>query len=411
MKQYALDTHLVHTDRLVNSPEDGAVHTPTSNSVLFEFEDVADLEAVFQGKKAGHVYSRSSSGSAVALQNLLNELEGGVAATVFSTGMAAISATFFSLLRAGDHIVVSQFLFGNTRSFMQALEGFGIEISFVDISDADSVEKAMKENTKLVFCETIANPVTQVAAMYEIGDICERKNVLLIVDNTMTPFVMFNSKAVKSSLVITSLTKYIAGHGSVLGGVVVDTGLYNWEYYSNISEKYKVPDSNLWGMTQIRKRGLRDMGATLAPSSAHAISVGLETLKLRMQKSCENAMAIAQYMQSSDKFKRVHYPGLNVHPHHTRAADIFGGQFGAILSFELADGLDFRAYLNKLNLVINATHLGDTRTLALPVSTTIFYENGLTQRQQMGISENLIRLSVGIEDTNDLLADFKAAFS
>ncbi|MFC3120455.1 cystathionine gamma-synthase family protein [Agaribacter flavus] len=410
MKPYALDTHLVHTDRLLNSPEDGAVHTPTSNSVLFEFEDVSDLEAVFQGKKTGHVYSRSSSGSAVALQNLLNDLEGGVAATVFSTGMAAISATLFSLLRTGDHIVVSQFLFGNTRSFMQALEDFGVQISFVDISDSEQVSQSITDNTKMVFCETIANPVTQVAALQEIGEICAQENIILVVDNTMTPFVMFDSKAVKSSLVITSLTKYIAGHGSVLGGVVVDTGLFDWRKYPNILEKYKGADANLWGMTQIRKRGLRDIGATLAPSSAHPISVGLETLKLRMQRSCENALAIARYMHASDKFKTVHYPGLDTHPHHQRASQLFDGGYGAILSFELADGIDFREYLNKLALVINATHLGDTRTLALPVSSTIFYENGAEQRKAMGISENLIRLSVGIEDTQDLLNDFASGF-
>jgi O-acetylhomoserine (thiol)-lyase len=405
------NTQLVHGDRLLNRPQHGAVHEATNNSVLFEFDDVADLEAVFQGRKPGHVYSRSSSGSAVALQNMLNALEGGVGAVCFATGMAGISSTMFSLLKAGDHVIVSRYLFGNTLSFFQTLSEFDIAVSYVDVSNVASVAEAVQSNTKAVFCESIANPGTQVSDLEAIGDVCEQHNILFIIDNTMTPACLLDAKAVKASLVATSLTKYIAGHGNVLGGVIADLGNYDWSKFENISDKYKVADQQQWGLTQIRKRGLRDMGATLAPSAAHQISVGLETLNLRMQQTCSNGLALAEYFEQHSGVNKVFYPGLKNHPHHTRAGKLFSHQYGGILSIELAEHIDLRAFINALELIICATHLGDTRTLVLPVATTIFYENGAQQREAMGISDSLLRFSIGIENIQDLIADIDRAMS
>jgi O-acetylhomoserine (thiol)-lyase len=411
VKKLAFDTKLVHADRKINKPQFGAVHESTNNSVLFEFEDVQDLVDVFQGKKTGHVYSRSSSSSAVSLQNVLNELEGGIGAVVFATGMAAISSTFLSLLKSGDHIVVSQYLFGNTRSFMATIEGFGISVSFVDVTDVKNVQEACNVNTKMVFCETIANPVTQVSDLQGIGDWCESNNILFALDNTMTPSVLLDAKAVKASLLLTSLTKYIGGHGNVLGGVLVDTGLFNWDTYTNIDNQYRVADQQQWGLTQVKKRGLRDMGATLAPQSAHLVSIGLETLTMRLRKTCANAQALAKYLSTHKGVDVVHFPGLEHHPQHVRAKTLFKRGFGGILSVELNKQIDPHAFLNALSLVISATHLGDTRTLALPAASTIFFENGARERAKMGIADSLIRISLGIEDIEDILADFDQAFA
>lgn len=413
VKKLQQATALVHADKKLNSPQFGGVHEATNNSVLFDFDDVADLEAVFQGKKAGHVYSRSSSSSAVSLQNILAELDGGIASTVFATGMAAISAAFYSLLRAGDHIIVSQFLFGNTRSFFDHLQQFAIIVEYVDVTNADNVTNAVNENTKMVFCETIANPNTQIADLYNIGECCEKHKLIFVVDNTMSPCVMFNANAVKASLLTTSLTKYVAGHGNVLGGAIVDLGNFNWQTYTNIDDFYKSAQPAMWGTVQIRKKGLRDMGATLAPQSAHLVSVGLETLAMRMQKVGENALAIAKYLHSSDCVTHVNYPGLPEHAQHDLAKQLFEAKsgFGGILSFEIRPNINMRAFLNKLELTLIATHLGDTRTLALPVATTIFYENGPAKRADMGISETLIRLSIGIEDAQDIIDDLHQAFN
>lgn len=409
MKKPVNNTQLVHADRLLNRPQHGAVHEATNNSVLFEFEDVADLEAVFQGKKPGHVYSRSSSGSAVALQNMLADLESGLGAVTFATGMAAISSVLFSLLKAGDHVIVSQYLFGNTRSFMETLENFAIDISFVDVTDAQWVREAIKENTKLVFCESIANPVTQVSDMQGISELCAERGLLFILDNTMTPAPILDAKSLNVSMLITSLTKYIGGHGNVLGGVAVDLGNYDWQRYPNIVDKYKVGDTSQWGLTQVRKRGLRDMGATLAPGSAHQVAIGFETLSLRLHKTCENAMAVAKFLQQHQSVQKVYYPGLVAHPQHVRASELFSGMYGGILSFELSENVNMRDFLNALQLVISATHLGDTRTLALPAASTIFYENGPEQRAAMGVVDSLIRMSIGIEDAQDINADIARA--
>lgn len=410
LKSKGFTTRLVHADRLLNTPESGAVHQATNNSVLFEYKDAQCLVDVFQGKKAGHVYSRSSSGSNTALQNILTHLESGIGAITFSTGMAAITATMLSLFKAGDHLIVSHFLFGNTRSFAETMQSLGIELSFVDVTDVQNVKAAFTHNTKAVYLETIANPVTQVADLRAIGQLCESKKVLFLVDNTMTPANIFNANSVLASLTISSLTKYIAGHGNVLGGVVVDTGLFDWNNFDNILPIYRGPDKTQWGLTQIRKRGLRDMGGTLAADSAHAISIGLETLVLRTDKVCENAMRLASYLHNHNKVSAVYYPGLADHPQHFLARELFDG-YGGILSLDLVDDIDPIEFLNALKLVICATHLGDTRTLALPVASTIYFESSAKERQEMGVNDNMIRMSIGIEDIDDIVADFEQAFA
>jgi len=410
LKNKGFTTRLVHADRLLNTPENGAIHQATNNSVLFEYKDAQGLVDVFQGKKAGHVYSRSSSGSNAALQNILTHLEGGIGAITFATGMAAITATMLSLFKTGDHLIVSHFLFGNTRSFAETLLSLGIELSFVDVTDVQKVKAAFKHNTKGVYLETIANPVTQVADLWAIGQLCKSKKVLFLVDNTMTPANIFDANSVLASLTISSLTKYIAGHGNVLGGAVVDTGLFDWGGFDNILPIYRGPDKTQWGLTQIRKRGLRDMGGTLSPDSAHAISIGLETLVLRTEKVCENAMRLASYLHNHDKVSAVYYPGLAGHPQHYLAREYFQG-YGGILSVDLVDAIDPIQFLNTLNLVICATHLGDTRTLALPVASTIYFESSAKERQEMGVNDNMIRMSIGIEDIDDIVADFQQAFA
>lgn len=411
MSNKSLATRLVHSDRIINKAADGAVHTSTNNSVLFEFDDVSELEAVFQGKKAGHVYSRSSSNSAVALQNLITDFEQGVGAAVFSTGMAAINAVLFSLLKTGDHLIASQYLFGNTRSLLETLANFGVEITYIDVTDAKQLEQSIRSNTVMFFTESIANPGTQVSELKALGQICASNSIVFVLDNTMTPFCMLDAKTINANIITCSLTKYIAGHGNVLGGAAIDLGNFDWREFNNINEAYKFCEYEQWAITQIRKKGLRDMGATLAPQSAHSISIGLETLQMRMAKTCENALRIAEFLNQHSLVKEVLYPGLEQHPQHELAKQLFDNHFGGILSFELDSSVDIRAFINDLTLVIAATHLGDTRTLILPVASTIFYENGPQQRKEMGISDTLVRMSIGIEDCQDVIKDLQNALS
>ncbi|MFO6422662.1 cystathionine gamma-synthase family protein [Motilimonas sp. KMU-193] len=407
MSSKGFTTQLIHSDRLLGL-EYGAIHAPIHPSVPYGYQDVNDLVDVFQGKQAGHAYARQSTPTMDALSHKICQLEQGVATLVFGTGMAAICAAFLTLLKKGDHLICSRFVFGNTSSVMATLQGYGIEVSLVDATNIEEVQAAKQANTKMVFVETIANPVTQIAALAEIGEFCLAEGLIYAVDNTMTSAYLFQPKSVHASLIISSLSKYFGGHGNALGGSVTDTGLFDWSQYDNIFAGYRKGDSKLWGINQIKKKGLRDMGGSLSSEAAHLLSVGSDTLALRMQRQCHNAMSLAKLLDAHPKVAKVYYPGLNDHPQHQRAKNLFR-DFGAILSFDLVDGIDCCEFLNKLQCVISATHLGDNRTLALPVASTIYFEMGLAARQAMGISENMIRCSIGIEDTQDLLDDFSAA--
>lgn len=401
-------TTILHSDRL-GKPEHGSLHKPIHTSVTYGHEDVQDLVDIFQNKKKGYAYSRQGNPTITALEQKVTQMEKGLASIAFSTGMAAISATVMALIKHTDHVVASSFLFGNTRSIFQTYIDMGLNITFVDATDVENVRNEIKENTRLVFVETIANPATQIADLEAIGELCAQKGIIYMVDNTMTSPYLFNPIDVKAGLVINSLTKYIGGHGNALGGSVTDTGLINWTVYPNIFETFKkqVKPETL-GLTQIRKKGLRDSGGTLSPEAAHSISVGAETLALRLERSCDNALALAQYFESHPLIKNVFYPGVKSHPQHERAAKLFR-KFGGLMSIELDESVDCLAFLNKLKLVVKSSNLGDTRTLAIPVAQTIFFELGAERRAEMGIPETMIRLSIGIEDIDDLLEDFKTA--
>jgi O-acetylhomoserine (thiol)-lyase len=208
--------------------------------------------------------------------------------------------------------------------------------------------------------------------------------------------------------VVNSLTKCIGGHANALGGAVTDTGVYDWSNYPNLYTNYKTGHASSWGILQIRKKGLRDAGAALAPDAAHRLAVGAETLALRMERTCANALNLAACLEAHPRVSRVYYPGLESHPQHARAKALFRGA-GGLLAFELVVDDDCFEFIDRLQTVICSSHLGDTRTLAIPVAHTIFHETGAAGRARMGIADSLIRVSTGIEDIDDLIADFEQA--
>ena len=400
-------TLTLHSDRNAGI-EHGALHKPLHLSVAYGYADARDLVAVFQNRAQGFVYGRQGNPTAGALEAKITRMERGVATVCFATGMAAIGAAMMSLLREGDHLVASQFLFGNTVSMFNTLAGQGLDVTFVDATDVANVERALTPNTRIVFVETIANPRVQVADLARIGELCRTRGILYVVDNTMTTPWLFLPRDVHAGLVVNALTKYIGGHGNALGGSITDTGLFDWTRYPNIADSYKAAKPAMWGITQLRKKGLRDWGATLSAEQAHHIAVGAETLALRMERTCANALALAEFLAQQPQVRAVYYPGLASHPQRDIAQSLFRA-FGGLLSFELAEGVDLFDFLNRLRVVVLSSNLGDNRTLAIPVAHTIFWEIGPERRAQMGIAESLIRVSVGIEDTQDLLGDFAQA--
>ncbi len=409
MPKKGFNTTNLHSDRRDN-PEHGVLHKAIHPSVAYGYEDARELAEVFQGKRAGYNYGRQLNPTVTALQNKITAMEDGIATAAFATGMAAIASTMLSLLRQGDHIVSSAYLFGNTNSLFGTFQNLGIEVTFVDATDVNKVQAAIRGNTRLVFVETIANPVTQIADLTAIGALCKSENLIFCVDNTMTSPHLFRPKSVGASFSVNSLTKYIGGHGNALGGTITDTGLYDWTGFANIYDNYKSQDTALWGITQVKKKGLRDIGASLGPEAAHHLAVGSETLSLRMDKACNNAQKIAEFCEQHPKVKQVNYPGLPAHPQHERAKKLFKG-FGSIMSIDLVAGVDCFDVLNAMENIVSSSNLGDTRTLAIPVAHTIYYEMGAERRASMGIADSMLRFSIGIEEAEDLLADFEKALT
>lgn len=400
-------TTVLHSDR--QKPiEHGSLHKPIHTAVAFGYRDARELADVFQGKKPGYRYGRQGNPTVSALEDKITRMEDGIATLCFATGMAAIGAIVQGLLRAGDHVVSSSFLFGNTNSLWQTVSQQGMPVSFVDATNVANVERALQPNTRLVFVETIANPRTQVADLERIGALCRERGILYVVDNTMTSPYLFRPKAVGASLVVNALTKSIGGHGNALGGSLTDTGLFDWTRFPNIADSYKRFAPSAWGMAQLRAKGLRDFGAALGPEAAHHLAVGSETMALRIERESASALALARMLSEDPCVAAVHYPGLPSHPQHAIAASLFRA-FGGLFSFELKEGMDCFDYLNRLQIAVPASNLGDTRTLVIPVAHTIFHEMGRERRASMGIAESLIRVSVGIEDTEDLVEDFRQA--
>ena len=402
-------SQILHSDRL-GGVEHGSIHKPIHTAVTYGFDDARELAAVFQGKKPGYSYSRQINPTVKALEKKITLMESGLDTVAFATGMAAIGTTLFALLRQGDHIVSSAFLFGNTNSLFNSFASHGIDVTFVDATSASEVSAAVQENTRLVFVETIANPRTQIADLETIGRLCAEKGLVYVVDNTMTTPYLFQPVSVNASLVINSLTKYIGGHANALGGAVTETGNYDWSLFPNLYDDYKKGDTTSWGITQIRKKGLRDFGASLSAEAAHHISVGSDTLALRMEKACQNASLLARFLDGHPSVSKVYYPGLEAHPQFELGQRLFRFS-GALMGVELAGGKDCFDFLNHLQLVICTTNLGDTRTLGIPVAHSIYYEMGPERRRSMGIDDSLVRFSIGIEESEDLLADFEQALT
>lgn len=406
-KKYGFTTTILHSDRQ-KTIEHGSLHKPIHTSVTFGYNDARELASVFQGKQPGYRYGRQGNPTVAALEDKINKMENGYATICFATGMAAIGAVVQALLREGDHVVSSSYLFGNTNSLWLTAGVQGVDVSMVDATDVKNVAAAITPATRIVFVETIANPRTQVADLQRIGELCAERGIVYIVDNTMTTPYLFQPKSVGASIVINALTKSIGGHGDALGGALTDTGLYDWSRYPNIFDTYKRYPTVQWAMAQIRAKALRDFGASLGPEAAHRLAVGSETMALRLDRECASALAVAQMLEADDRVAAVHYPGLKSHPQHAISTALFSA-CGSLFSFELKDSIDCFDYLNRLKLGVSASNLGDTRTLVIPVAHTIFYEMGQERRASMGIAESLIRVSIGIEDTEDLVEDFRQA--
>lgn len=402
MKGFA--TKAVHGDMHTKDMH-GALRMPLYDSVAFEHESARDIQQSFEGKKPSHSYSRISNPSVDDFEQRIRLLFDALGVIAVSSGMAAIANVLLTLGQAGANIVTSRFLFGNTFSlFEKTLKPWGLEARYIDMTDAQALEKTIDENTCAIFFEVITNPQLEVADVAKVAGIAQKYNIPVILDGTLTTPYIFKSNQFGVDIEIISSTKYISGGATTVGGLIIDYGTFDWEDCARLEEDAgKFGDFTL--LLKLRREVYRNLGACLAPHNACMQTLGLETLSLRIDKSCVNALEIAQALEKHPKVKSVNYPGLKSSKYYETAQAQFNDKFGGILTFELNHRKECFQFIDSLNIVRRATNLNDNKTLILHPATTIFCEYSEAQKNEMQISDSMLRLSAGIEDVEDIIDD------
>ena len=386
-KKYGLGTTAIHAGTLKNLY--GTLAMPIYQTSTFIFDSAEQGGRRFALEEAGYIYTRLGNPTTTVLEDKIAALEEGEAAVATSSGMGAISSTLWTVLKAGDHVVTDKTLYGCTFALMcHGLTRFGIEVTFVDTSNLDEVKNAMKENTRVVYLETPANPNLKIVDLEALSKLAHANpNTLVIVDNTFATPYMQKPLKLGADIVVHSVTKYINGHGDVIAGLVI---------------------TNKELADQIRFVGLKDMtGAVLGPQDAYYIIRGMKTFEIRMERHCKNAKKVVEFLNKHPKIERVYYPGLETHPGHEIAKKQMK-DFGAMISFELKGGFEAgKTLLNNLKLCSLAVSLGDTETLIQHPASMTHSPYTKEEREAAGITDGLVRLSVGLENVEDIIADLE----
>lgn len=381
-------TRAVHAGES-HDKETGALRVPIYQSSTFVFESAEQGARRFAGEEKGYIYTRLGNPTQTALEKKMADLEGGETAIAVASGMAAVSGVILALLKAGDHLIASDTLYGCTHSlFHEMLPKWNIEVTFVDMKDIENLKKAIQPNTRVIYGETPANPTMAMIDIEAMVSVAKAHNIITVMDNTfMSPYLQ-SPLAMGVDVVIHSATKYIGGHGDVVAGIIVG------------------PEALVEPM---RMTTIKDIGGIIAPFDAFLLLRGLKTLVVRMDRICENAMKVAEFLESHPAVDRVFYPGLASHPQHELAKKQMRG-FGGVMAFELKGGLEAgRKLMNSVELAILAVSLGDVDTLIQHPASMTHSVVPAEDRLASGITDGLVRLSVGIEAVEDIIADLKQA--
>lgn len=408
MKELKFTTKIVHNKFAKEDPH-GSLHMPIYDNVTFEFKSAEELELAFQGKKPAHMYSRISNPTVEYFEQRLQAVTGAAGVMALASGMAAISNTILTVAQAGDNIITSKHLFGNTYSlFERTLKIWGLETRYTGLTDPQQAARLVDKNTRAVFLETITNPQLEVADIRALAQVTKKRGLLLIVDTTMTPPYVFPGKEFGVDIEVISSTKWISGGATSVGGVIIDHGLYDWKKNPKLcadAEKY----GPFAFISRLRREVYRNIGACMSPHNGYLQSLGLETLALRVDAACANSFKLAEFLKGHPKVKQVNYPGLKGSLYYETARKQFASRPGAVLTFDLGSKDECFKFINRLKLVRRATNLQDNRTLVLHPGSTIFCEYSDGLKKEMGVRDTLIRLSVGIEDAGDLISDLEQA--
>ncbi len=400
-----------------------AATTPIYQTTSFTFDNTQHGADLFDLKVEGNIYSRIMNPTNAVLEQRIAEMEGGIAALALASGMAAITYAISCITRVGDNIVSTSQLYGGTYNlFAHTLPNQGVEVKMVDAGNYDEIKAAIDSKTKALYCETIGNPLGNVVDLKMLADIAHEKGIPLIVDNTVATPYLCRPIDFGADIVIHSLTKYIGGHGTTVGGVIVDSGKFDWAKEAKKFPMLNEPDPSYHGVVYTEALGpaayigrcrvvpLRNTGAALAASSAFQIMQGLETLGLRIERHCFNAFKVAEFLQKNEQVSWVNYAGLPSDPYHTICKKITKGQAAGIISFGIKGGKVAGAkFIDALKMILRLVNIGDAKSLACHPASTTHRQLDDKELKLAGVSEDMVRISVGIEHIDDILADITQA--
>ena len=412
-------------------PTTGSRAVPIYQTTSYQFRDTEHAANLFGLKELGNIYTRIMNPTTDVLEQRIAALEGGSGALAHSSGQAAITASILNIAGAGDHIVsVSQLYGGTYNLFHYTLPKLGIQVSFVDADDPENFRKAVKSNTKAFYGEGLGNPRLNIFPFAEVGKIAKEVGVPLIIDNTALSPYLNRPFEHGANIVVHSATKHIGGHGTSIGGIVVDGGNFNWgngkfpgftepdmsyhglPHWEAFKAFAPAGGANIAFIMKMRLQFLRDIGSCLSPFNAFLLIQGLETLHLRMERHCANAMKVAQYLEAHPKVKWTNYPGLKSSKYHDLANKYLTNGYGALVGFGLKSGLEGgRKFIDSLVLHSHVANIGDARSLAIHPASTTHSQLSAAERDSAGVTDDYVRLSVGIEDIEDIIADLEQALA
>lgn len=389
----------------------GAISMPIYRNAAFEYPSSEAIANAFQNKTDSHTYTRISNPTVENLELRIKAASGAENVMLVSSGMASISNTFMALAYAGSNIVTSPHLFGNTFSLFQfTLAEFGVEVRFVNTDNLSEIESAIDDNTCAFFCELITNPHMEIADLPKIAAITKAKGVPLIVDTTIVPWCGFSAKKQGVDIEVVSTTKYVSGGATSVGGAILDYGTFDWSKNKKLSKVIPTASMSAF-MFKIKREIARNMGACMDSETASLQALGMESLQLRFNHMSQTAYELAQYLSDIDKVKKVGYTKLDSSPYKKISDQLFPSNPGAMLTFNLATKEDCYRFMDRLKVIRRATNLFDNKTLIIHSESTIYGTFTAEMKQVMGIEDNLLRLSVGLEDIEDLKKDILQALA
>ena len=411
------DTLALHAGQRPD-PVHGARAVPIYQTASYVFKDSVQAASLFNMERPGHAYSRLSNPTTAVLEERIAALEDGVGGLATASGQAALHLAIATIMDAGSHVVSSSAIYGGSHNLLQyTLPRFGIETTFVSPRDMDGIRNAIRPETRLIFGEVIGNPGNDVLNLPVVAEIAEQNRIPLLIDSTFTTPWLIKPFEYGAHLIMHSATKFLCGHGTVIGGVLVDQGRFNWEKsgkFETLSEPYKgfhdmsFDEESSQGafLLRARREGMRDFGACMAPTVAFYILQGMETLSIRMERHVSNTRRIIEFLQASDRVEGISYPELPEHPDYRLAQKLLPRGAGAVFSFNLKGGRKAgRAFTESLEIFSHLANVGDAKSLVIHPASTTHYRMSNEDLHKAGITEGTIRMSVGLEDIDDLLED------